>query len=157
MFSIATAFLLSAGAAAVADAPPASVAGVAEARLDGRQLACEGVLLIPRSPAVDLEIARVFGSNDSAERIVRQREVVRRRSGRGGTLHSGWRRSDCRDGYYAYRFSFSDVPPGEYYLTAFLAPAAEGPLNDFTRRGIDLMRRLTVSAGSTLEVDLTRD
>ncbi|HEX8642631.1 MAG TPA: hypothetical protein VF702_01815 [Allosphingosinicella sp.] len=144
------------GAAGPDEVGRAALTGIVDARIDGRALHCQGVLLIPRSEEVDQEIARVFGTLDEGERIVRYREIIRRRHLRGGAYASGARESDCRDSYTVARFSFDNVPPGEYYVTAYLSPSLITNENELPRRGLDLMRRVTVGPGGTAEVTLTR-
>jgi hypothetical protein len=144
------------GAAGPEEVGRAAVSGTIEARIDGRNLNCEGVLLIPRSAEVDREIARVFGTLDAGERIVRYREIIRRRHLRGGAYAAGARESDCFDSHTATRFGFDDVPAGEYYVTAYLSPSLITNENELPRRGLDLMRRVTVAPGGTAQVTLTR-
>jgi hypothetical protein len=121
--------------------------------MEGRRLACRGVLLIPDSPGVAAQIARVFGNTERGTRLVGEREAMRRaRRDRDVELVAGARESRC--GYYVRSFEFEDVPPGDYYVTAYFAPgmAMGDPANGMIPTGLDLMRRITVPAGRRAEV-----
>lgn len=172
MIAMAAAGLLLALSADSAQLQPGAplggtVTGRVRMELDGRVLRCVGVLLLPQNAAVDAEIRRVFGNNEQGWRTVRYRELQQRRrdrlrrgSGNGEAARAGGaRETRCTNGLSHYGFSFSEVPPGDYYITTSLDPGLypTGGPDGFQPRGVDLMRRVRVAPGETVQAELSRD
>lgn len=136
--------------------PPGSVSGRFNVRIDGRHTSCTGVYLIPQSEGVDMEIERVFGNLEGARRYVSGMELRSRSSDTGtetGGGVPGLRTTTC-PGWPQPRFSFADVPPGDYYVTAYFSPPLSlgDPATGFPARGLEMMKRIRVEAGRTAAV-----
>lgn len=135
---------------------PGAVSGRFEVRIDGRRTSCTGVYLIPQSEGVDMEIERVFGGLERGRRYVGGAEL-RSRSSDTGTESAGGvpglRSTDC-PGWPQPTFSFADVPPGDYYVTAYFSPPRSlgDPASGFPARGLEVMKRIRVDAGRTAAV-----
>lgn len=121
-----------------------SVAGSVKVFQEGFELSCVRVWLIPRSPQTDALINARFGASDEGVLAVPSSDTP----GVKSDPPAGTRVSRCR-GRFSERFGFSDVPPGDYYLTLTAAPRVR--YESETQPGptpVEMMRRVTIEPGS---------
>ena len=135
---------------ASAGTPAATVQGTVEMRVEGRSLDCVGALLIPRSSQTEALVEQHFGKLDEGTRITPTSYASRARP----DAPEGSRRSRCI-GRFSERFEFSDVPPGEYYLTVAAVHKSRGADGAFRPRTIEMMRSVSVGTTNPVKADFT--
>lgn len=128
--------------------PSASVQGSVEVVQHGSSLDCVGVWLIPRSPETDAAIKQQFGKLDQGVRITLTPIVSQVRH----DPPLGSRRSRCR-GRFSEKFKFSDVPPGEYFLTTTAVPKRRYEDEKFRLKTIEMMQRVSVAPARSFTAD----
>lgn len=134
---------------ALAGSQPASVQGSVRVVQDGSSLDCAGVWLIPQSPEIDAAIEQKFGRLDEGVQATPTPSLPQVRR----DPPPGSRKSRCR-GRFSERFGFSEVPPGEYYLTMTAVPKRRyEDENKFRPKTIEMMQRVSVAPGSSVKLD----
>ncbi len=126
----------------------ASVQGSVNVVQDGSSLDCVGVWLIPRSPETDAAVKQQFGKLDQGVRITLTPIAPQVRH----DPPQGSRMSRCR-GRFSEKFKFSEVPPGEYFLTTTAVPKRRYEDEKFRLKTIEIMQRVSVAPASTLKAD----
>lgn len=127
-----------------------SVNGTVKVYQAGYKLNCTRVWLIPRSPETDALISARFGTLDEGinEMSYLNNQIVRK------DPPDGTRVSRC-SGRFSEKFSFADVPPGDYYLTLTASPSVR--YESETQPGpatVEMMRRVTVASKTKSQFDL---
>ena len=146
MYSAVVLMLLS---LASAGTQAASIAGSVKVVEGGRSLNCVGVLLIPRSPEIDAAVEQQFGRLDDGVRTTITPTLAQGRQ----DLPQSSRTSRC-GGRFAEKFAFSDVAPGEYYLTMTAVPKHRYDDGKFRPKTVEMMQRVSVAPASSVTVDL---
>lgn len=128
---------------------PGSIDGTVKVHQAGYMLNCTRVWLIPRSPETDSLINARFGSLDEGihEMSTLDNPIVR------NDPPNGTRESRC-GGRFSEKFSFADVPPGDYYLTLTASPRVR--YESETEPGpatVEMMRRVTVAPATEIQFD----
>ena len=131
-----------------AGAPTASVGGSVNVVEGGGRLDCVGVLLIPRSPEIDAAIERKFGTLDEAAQATLASSLPQAKY----DPPPGSRTSPC-GGRFRERFKFSQVPPGEYFLTVTAVPRRLFDQQNFRPKAVEMMQRVSVAPSRSVKVD----
>lgn len=157
-FLILAAFGLPLATPAAAASQTATIKG----RMKVSELECRGVKLIPRTAESEREIAAMFGTTDRAVSAEAGTGPNAPPRATGDSL-----RIDGRCTGWTQRFSFRDVAPGGYFVTALgtngigiYTPGADAEQNfgKRTRREVYFMQPVRVTAADrTVEVVFRQD
>lgn len=140
---------LMASVVALLGGEPGSVAGSVKVVQAGYELNCTRVWLIPRSAETDALINAKFGPLNTGVQVASSSNIPSVKN----APPEGTRESRCL-GRFSEKFSFTDVAPGDYYLTLSAVPRVR--YESETRSGpasIEMMQRVTVTSGSKIKSD----